>query len=338
MKRDIRISTIRMICTLSIVILHIFQRISGLNSAFHIVTDWLNLGLVMFFCISAYLYSNREIKDKVNWYIHRYTEIVISSLIVGIITIIVFTLNGTINSTKIIGCLMSCIGLQVYATNSWMFVQLWFLTYILFFYLTLPFIQKISCKKTSTIKFWSVMIISVISSQILSILIERSIGITLLSTGILLRLYLPYFVFKRYDINGNEIKPFIYLCTVISAISIPIICILRYTDLIGIPKNIVELIFIYVQTLAGFTLFYWLYRFFAFVKSYNIILKLSDKYSYEIYLTHCLFIGYSTSLIFKFNNIFLGIAVSLLATFISSIIVNYLSGIAKKPFKKLINR
>lgn len=49
-------------------------------------------------------------------------------------------------------------------------------------------------------------------------------------------------------------------------------------------------------------------------------------------------IGYSTSLIFKFNNIFLGIVISLLATFISSIIVNYLSGIAKKPFKKLINR
>lgn len=248
MKRDFRISAIRLICTISVVALHICQATERLNGTIHFFTDWLNLGLVMFFCISAYLYSKREITKTVNWYIHRYTEIIIPSIILGIITIAAFAIKGDINADKAIGGMLSCLGLQVYAKNSWMFIQLWFLTYILFFYLTVPFIQKIKCEKASAVKFWSIMIFSVVTMQIVSVFIEKITAITLLSTGILLRFYLPYFVFKRYDINGDKIKPFMYICTVLSAISIPIVCWLRYTSNIGIPAYISEIVFIYAYS------------------------------------------------------------------------------------------
>lgn len=336
MKRDVRISAIRLICTLAVVALHICQATEKLNDNIHYFTEWLNLGLVMFFCISAYLYSKKEITNVYNWYIHRYSEIAIPSLILGIITIVVFTFKGNMDISKATGSLLCCLGFQVYSQNSWMFIQLWFLTYILFFYLTVPLIQKIKCEKVSPIKFWSIMAGAVFVAQILSVVIERVLGITLLSVGILLRFYLPYFAFKRYDINGTKIKPLMYIFTVLSVIFVFFICWIKYTPDINISNGIKEILFIYVQTLVGFTLFYWLYKFFVIIKNYNVILKLSDKYSYEIYLTHCLFVGYSTSLIYACSNVFVGIIAALLATAASSVLLNILASNAKKPINKLL--
>lgn len=333
MKRDARISAIRMICTLAVVVLHITQQLEKIYAPIHYATDWLNLGLVMFFCISAFLYSKREITKVKKWYLHRYLEIAIPSVLVGIVTVIVFWAKGTLTADKLIGSLLSCAGLQVYAQNSWMFVQLWFITYLLFFYLSVPLIQRVKCKETRDFKFWSVLAASIILLQAISIVIESKTGVTLLSVGILLRFYLPYFTFKRYDINGAEIKPIMRLLTVFSAVAVGVICWVRYTPNVGIPAGIAEIMFVYTQTLTGFVLFYWLYTGFAWVKE-NAVLKIADKYSYEVYLTHCLFIGYSTSLIWNAKNVVLGIVAALAATAASSVILNFVSSKIKKPLQK----
>ena len=57
--KDYTISAIRMLSTVMVVVLHISQQMEKVNSHLHFVTDWLNLGLVMFFCISGFLYSGR---------------------------------------------------------------------------------------------------------------------------------------------------------------------------------------------------------------------------------------------------------------------------------------
>lgn len=336
MKRNIRISIIRMICTLAVVVLHITQQLERIVYPIRYATDWLNLGLVIFFCISAFLYSQREITNVPKWYLHRYLEIAIPSLIVGIVTVALFCTKGFLGADKILGSLLSCIGLQVYAQDSWMFIQLWFITYLLFFYLTVPLVQKIKCKETSAFKFWAIMAVTVMVLQAASVVIETAMGITLLSVGILLRFYLPYFVFKRYDIEGEEIKPVMYVFTAASIIAIGVACWIRYTPNIGIPVAVAELLFVYVQTVAGFTLFYWLYKGFAWVKTYNTMLRLADKYSYEIYLTHCMFIGYSTSLIWSANNIVAGIVAALAATLGSSVILHYVAAVIKKPLRKYL--
>jgi peptidoglycan/LPS O-acetylase OafA/YrhL len=333
MKRDARISAIRMICTLAVVVLHITQQLEKIYAPIRYATDWLNLGLVMFFCISAFLYSKREITKVKKWYLHRYLEIAIPSVLVGIATVVVFWAKGSITADKMIGALLSCVGLQVYAPDSWMFVQLWFITYLLFFYLSVPLIQRVKCKETTDFKFWSVLAASIILLQTISIVIESKTGVTLLSVGILLRFYLPYFTFKRYDINGAEIKPIMRLLTVFSVVAVGVICWVRYTPNVGIPSGIAEIMFVYTQTLTGFVLFYWLYRGFAWMKE-NAVLKIADKYSYEVYLTHCLFIGYSTSLIWNAKNVVLGIVVALAATAVSSVILNIVSAAIKKPIKK----
>lgn len=327
-----------MICTSMVVVLHIFQQMEKLCGSIRCVTDWLNLGLVMFFCISAYLYSRRKITDVFKWYIHRYLEIAIPSVIVGICTVLVFVARGEMNVDKLLGSVLSIFGLQAYAKNSWMFVQLWFLTYILFFYLTVPLVQRIKCERASAFKFWGVFAAVVVATQCATVMIEKIAGVPLLSVGILLRFYLPYFTFKKYDINGKAIKPIMYVFTAVSAVAFLFVCWIRYTPNFGLPAALCELLFVYAQTLIGYTLFYWLYIAFACLKNYTSFLRISDKYSYEVYLTHCLFIGYSTSLIFAVNNIALGIFLSLLLTAIASIVLNFLSTQAKKPINKVLRR
>ncbi len=334
MKRDVRISAIRLICTAAVVILHITQQIERIYTPIRIITDWLNLGLVMFFCISAFLYSQREITNIFRWYLHRFLEIVIPSILVGATVLGVFGAMGKLNAEIIWGSVLSCIGLEVYAKNPFMFVQLWFITYLLFFYLTVPLVQKINCKKGSGFAFWAIMAGCVVVLQGITMAVERLTGITLLSIGILLRFYLPYFVFKRYSITDNKIKPTMYVFSALSIVAIAAVAWIRYTPNIGIPEAVAELMFVYVQTMVGFTLFYWLYRGFARIQKQGVVLKLSDKYSYEIYLTHCMFIGYNTSLIWASPNIVVGIVAALAATVASSVVLNYISKMVKKPFKR----
>ena len=146
MNKDAKISAIRLICTLAIVVLHIFQQLESDVQNLNIATDWLNLGLVMFCCISAFLYSSRNIDNAWKWYKHRYFEIVLPAFTVGVITVLFFALTGNITISKMGAAILSSLGFQAFLNDSWMFIQLWFLTYLLIFYLTLPLLQKINCK------------------------------------------------------------------------------------------------------------------------------------------------------------------------------------------------
>ena len=330
MKKDPKISLIRMICTSMVVLLHIFQQFEVFSPAYNYLTDWLNLGLVMFFSVSAYLYSCRTITSIPKWYLHRYVEIAVPSIIVGFCTMIVFYFKEGITAELAFSTLLSCAGLQVYAPKPWMFIQLWFLTYILFFYFTVPFIQKINCKKCNDLCFWSVFVGILTFVQGSTIVIEQITKIELLSVGILLRLYLPYFLFKRYEINGKPIRRIMYVLTGISVLAITVTCLLRYRFTSVFPDALTELIFIYTQSVAGTVLFYWLYQAFSKLSSYPWILAASDMLSYEIYLTHCLFIGYSTSLILLFHHQWYGVLLALAATIASSIALHYISSPVKK--------
>ena len=333
MKRDSRISLIRMLCTSMVVTLHITQQYEAVFPRILYVTEWLNLGLVMFFCVSAYLYSKREITEVPKWYMHRYIDIAVPSLLVGGCTLAVFAFKGKLTSNQILSTLLSCAGLEIYAPYPWMFVQLWFLTYILFFYLSVPLIQKIDCKKSGDLQFWAVFAGILVAVQAVSLVFERITGLELLSTGILLRLYLPYFLFRRYDIDGKKIKPAIFVITVLSVLMIIATCIVRYFCVSLLPAGLVELFFIYTQSIAGTALFYWLYLAIQKLKGYPWILKISDMLSYEVYLTHCLFIGYATSLIKRFHYRWYGVVLALVMTLISSIALHY----AAMPVKRLLN-
>lgn len=327
MTKDVKISAIRMISTIMIVAVHIFQQLEKYIESINIVTDCMNLGLVMFCCISAFLYSSRNIDKVWGWYKHRYFEIVIPAIVVGVLTIVFFGLAGSITTQKVYASILSSLGLEAFLSDSWMFFHLWFLTYLLIFYLTLPLVQKINCKCESELKFWVVLGAVILVVQSFLLIIEKLANINLLSFGIFLRFYIPYFVFRRYSMESAVLKKIMKL---FALICIPVILITSYVRYVAELTGIGEFIFIYAQTFAGFVLFYWLYQAFGKLKEYSNLLRLSDKYSYAVYLTHMLFIGYKTSIIHNAPNIVVGIILALLLTALSSIILVLITNVIKR--------
>ncbi|MDD3138322.1 MAG: acyltransferase family protein [Lachnospiraceae bacterium] len=256
----------------------------------------------------------------------------IPSILVTIATLIIYIIFvGTISGKKICYSLLSAVGFEAFVPDGWMFIQLWFLTYIFVCYITVPIIQRIKVNQMSGVSFWCMIICSTVILQCIGSSISLITGVPTLSWGVLLRFYLAYMLFRRNQIKSKKCKQYMLILT---GLSIPLIGMSVYVRYICEPHGmlgaIAELLFIYTQTLAGIVLFYWLYLLLEHVNVNEKILKLSDKYSYAVYLTHCLFIGYSTSLIDRCSNVYIGILTALICTGISSFFVEKASGLIKE--------
>lgn len=291
----------------------------------------------MFFCISAYLYANRDIKEnKRKWLLKRYIELIVPcflSVILG--NLVFFCFEGYIPIETIKISVLSGIGLEIFNESGWMFIQFWYLSYILLCYLTIPFIQKIDVKKMKEKSFWLMMIVGCLSFQLLFMTLKKVLNLTnFYSFGVLARFYLPYFLIRRYDFNGFKLKKVMRIFLLISILGEIAIIFTRYNNIFNISLLISEQIFIYTQTISGVTLFYYLYRFLEKNKINKKLMKISDEYSYYIYLTHCYFIGYSTSLLFRWDNLLYGAFFALLLTLVSSIILKIISKNILSPVKK----
>jgi peptidoglycan/LPS O-acetylase OafA/YrhL len=271
------------------------------------------------------LYAGRNISGPGKWLCKRFRELLVPSLLVGIFTLVVFFATGHKDLSRIGVTLISCLGFQVWCKDSWLFVQLWFLSYILFCYITIPLVQKIPCKNCSNVKFWGVLIGAVIVAQVMIFLLESILHITLLSVGMLLRFYLPYFLLRRYNIHDKCLQKTMYVLSIFGILALVVTCLCRYTSLFPLPDALKELVFIYTQTLVGTICFYWLYQLLSHIQISLSVLKISDMYSYPIYLTHCLFIGYSTSVIRAYNYTIFSVLLALLLTAVSSITIQKLS-------------
>lgn len=326
--KDYRISSIRMMATIMVVALHVCQYLEKYYWYLRIVREWLNLGLVMFFTMSAFLYANRTIdRPRMGgWIAHRYKEVAIPALLTTLITLLVYGIGiGEINVRHVWWSIASGLGFEAFLSYGWMFYQMWFLTYILFCYCTIPIVQYIPVKKMSTTAFWGMLIGATAILQGLVFVAGKLTNIPILSWGQLLRFYLPYFLFRRYAITSRELKKTMCWMTALSGVCIAGVACIRY----GMTLNdrfvpLVELAFIYTQTMAGTALFYWLYRFFSKIEINHNLLRLSDRYSYPVYLTHCLFIGYKTSIIDRMPNLFLGVAAALICTAVGSVMLDFL--------------
>lgn len=337
MRKDNQISVIRACATVMVVMLHVVQRICIITDIkLQPLSDWLNLGLVMFFGISAYLYALRkEIKVPLKWFQKRYMSLIVPSIVTVIGACVIYSvLIEPIGAKRIWIAVMSGIGFEAFLTDGWIFVQLWFLTYILVCYMTVPLLCKLPIEKIISKKF-GVGILGIIVVQIIFFIVEKIIPFPFLSAGVLLRFYIPYVIYRKYDIRSKECKKLMTIGAVVCIPSIIVISVIRYgIQLTGTMAVIGELAFIYIQTLVGIVLFYWLYLAFDQIKFNERILRILDRYSYPVYLTHCFFVGYSTSQLDKFENKFLGIVIALLYTVIASFVVEKLAGFIQDMLNK----
>ena len=337
-EKDWTVSKIRMLATLMVVALHISQHLERRIANLHYVTDWLNLGLVLFFTISGFLYSNRTVENEGKWLRDRLKKLIIPSEITVFFTILFYSvLIGKIGAKKIVFSVLAGLGLEAFLPEGWMFIQLWFLTYIFVCYASIPFIQKLDVKTMSSIAFWGMLCGMTFVLQSIGSVASILFGFPSLSWGVLLRFYLPYLLFRRFPIESVTCKRVVVGFSIVSAVLLAMTFFVRYAiaPTQGIIGRTAELLFIYTQTIAGTVLFYWLYQLLSKNHISRKVLLFSDQYSFPVYLTHCLFIGYSTSVIDRSSNVVVGVAFALICTMLSSLILNNLMRLVEKSIHKL---
>ena len=276
-------------------------------------------------------------ENRGRWFRHRLVELIVPGEITVVLTVVFYSLLvGKISFGKILISLASGLGLEAFLPDGWMFIQLWFLTYIIVCYATVPWIQKIDVKRMRPLAFWGMLGGMTVLLQGTGSLLSLRFGFPSLSWGVLLRFYLAYFVFRRYPIESKTCRKVMTALSVVSAALIAGVSFVRYGIApagggTGAPA---ELFFIYTQTFAGTVLFYWLFQAFNKARPPEIILEISDRYSFPVYLTHCLFIGYSTSVIDKAPGVGSGILLALGCTAIASVILEYLNRLAHRLIKR----
>lgn len=86
----------------------------------------------------------------------RYKELAISSILVTIVTLITYNIFvENLSGEKVFYSLLSGLGFETFVPDGWIFIQLWFLTYILACYITVLIIQRINVIRMSEFSFWS---------------------------------------------------------------------------------------------------------------------------------------------------------------------------------------
>ena len=274
---DANISFCRLVAMCFIVGCHILQHYNNE------LAWWFNCGVQIFICISGFLYGQRKVDDWYQFIKNRFLKILSGyyvCLIIDLFFMMAFSnqVIGVKNIILMIFCKGTITGLG----------HLWFVGTILFCYLLTPLLSKVyndlRNKKCFIILFLGI-------SGILCVIIE--IHTPQFNPIWILCYILGYLIgkLKVYDIKWlhKTVMFFVPLCVIMNAIRISI----NYIYCISFEGNLKLLYSCYENIshvflgISLFALIYAIYdRFNRFGSVFLPLLKISDKYSYDIYLVH----------------------------------------------------
>lgn len=312
------LSYIRLIATMMIISCHILQGLN-LEAAF-----WLNLGVQIFFVLSGYLYSQKQVNDAIQFYKKQYFKIMLPVIIVTIImTGILFFRNVEVSKLVVLGNLL---GFQAFVGSIPNLSHLWFVSYILLCYLITPIIEKVIKKEKFSFLLFKLVLITIIM-QLFVVFKVININVT----------YIMLYIFgycygynkKEYE-NKNENKIIVFFA-VITLITLPLRLIVQYSNLniASILQPALNLITSYHHALCGITIFLLLKKILANMQHTKFLI-MTDKYCYYIYVVHQIFILNDFSLLNKTSSLILNILLILICTLISAILLNIVIEFIKK--------
>lgn len=269
--KDYRISFLRFCSMISIILCHIFQY---LNNG---LAWWLNVGVQIFLLLSGLLYGEKKIQSSWEFLKKNLVKILVDYYILLILGIPLFCYFANIQFSLVEVLKMF---LMLEYPSGW--GHLWFIRYIVLCYCITPLLSKIS---KENIKIYISVIVAV---QILSLSIS-------IFEGAWINCYIiGFFLGKHHIIRDRRAVDKAGRIIVPSAIFLNVFKIL--TDILNIDFIGEKYYKQYSHCLLALLIVI------LVIKDYNIlnrtlknryllsILNYSDKYSYDIYLVHQLFI------------------------------------------------
>lgn len=323
MKKDYSVSLIRLLATVMIIVCHLFQYF---DNDLH---RWFDVGVQIFFCMSGYLYGKRMDgkEDEILFYKKRFIKILTDYYVTILIAMAVEAVFVPASLTK-----HSVIGSLILYSELDGGGHLWYIPYILLCYLVTPLlIRYFSHLKKDGILFAGMAAVFIVNNMI-------------------------NYTFANYFnpawINCFIVGLFCGFCEKNSrgtVLKITKSCIFAAAAVLNAIQIYVEyftelqledvFLFYEVKTNAhaalGLALFFagqWLFgkcRFGGFTK----VLDWTDRFTYDVYLTHHFFIIGPLSLMELTPYLPLNIVIILAGVFLSSLLVYFVSGRIKKKLK-----
>ena len=299
-----------------------------------IVIQFGNLGVLIFLFISGYLYGNKEIIDWKKWFLNRVYRICIPMWIFMIIDFIIeYLLWDTINCKYIV---IYAFNLQGILGTNIGGGTLWFLTLLMFCYLITPILHRISQRQTNI--FWLILVtgiviaIQVISAYLTNVgmVAAHPLSWCIVAVGVYTIGYLWGNIILCDDL---KIKKLI-LWTVAAIAAGGVICVFR----MKFDGHIIydRVVFYYgeiVLTLWGCVV---LYKIGSYIKKGLLLsfINFLDKYSYDIYIVHCLIFTILIDRVFNLYGLLPYLICSIIWLIVCAMMLHYLCDIVYKNINR----
>ena len=323
-KRDLSISFVRMLAMMFIVICHVMQYYD-MELAW-----WFNVGVQIFLCISGYLYGRKRILDIRVFYRKNFVKILIDYEIVvfaAVAATVLFT-DTVITVEEIAGAVLT---VSTIAGGA----HLWFIPTILMCYLLTPLYERIFSRAEQSHKL---LVPAAVLLFVMNELVFRQMFSYFNAAWV--NCYLIGFALRRFQQYRFWYTGSAWLLTLTGAVFISIQASVRYLQLITLTdawRPFYYPMCDYGHVFLGVALFCSgrvLLRPFCNINLIQRILRLSDRYSYQIYLTHHFFILGPLSLMALTANSYVNVVLILLLTVLTAVLLQKISAKISAVFMK----
>ena len=291
---------------------------------------WFNVGVQIFLCISGYLYGRKRILDILVFYRKNFVKILIDYEIVvfaAVAATVLFT-DTVITVEEIAGAVLT---VSTIAGGA----HLWFIPTILMCYLLTPLYERIFSRAEQSHKL---LVPAAVLLFVMNELVFRQMFSYFNAAWV--NCYLIGFALRRFQQYRFWYTGSAWLLTFTGAVCISIQASVRYLQLITLTdawRAFYYPMCDYGHVFLGVALFCSgrvLLRPFCNINLIQRILRLSDRYSYQIYLTHHFFILGPLSLMALTANSYVNVVLILLLTVLTAVLLQKTSAKISAVFMK----
>lgn len=340
-QKDYSVSFARFVAMCFIVVCHMMQQdnfASNINNAHIEWAFWFNVGVQMFLFLSGYLYGKKQKIDTISFYTKNFPKLLVDYYVFIIIMMIAihFSPSWNIDKSTILNLL-----LKFSSNTSVGLGHLWFIPTILFCYLMTPILSEIinAVDKRSAVRFW---IESIILLVLIHVIIKKFFGSFVPAW---INCYIIGMVYSRIE-NREKSKINLYIFHTIVAVLVLAIIPVQFRidywpheDLTGLFASKYVILRQYGHVFLGILLVVvirFLYSKIPQDINKHLILDWSDKYSYDVYLTHHIFVQSAFACVKFIDNRFIALPLAVILTIIASILLHHVSNFIREVATKAI--
>jgi peptidoglycan/LPS O-acetylase OafA/YrhL len=250
-----------------------------------------NVGIYVFFILSGYLFSFKEISNPIFWFQERMKKIMIPCYIYYVISALILFVLGKLGEISIIKAIKIVLNLQGLCGGSIGNVvtgHLWFLSFIMICYVTTPILQCINSSKKRVYPIITILVLIILG--IISAFIYG--GFFAHTAGIVVYAIMYFYGKQLLNVKYRVTYPLSFIFMVI-AVTLRVIFLtltvnpemeLLYTNLI-VP---------YTHMFLGWWIFITIYmvsdKLFLILTKMSKTIKFLAGISFEVYITHYMFL------------------------------------------------